>query len=143
MADKANIIGKKTGKLKNKEQFDDVLHFRKKVSFEHFALHFKLFDLSTEREDNKKPDVHNLVTEGLYLGMIIPKRWAKSAARRSLIKRQCRAQFMLFSHVLPYGNYVVRLKYGFDASLWSSASSNALKVKIREELQHLFSQIKS
>lgn len=142
MTSQTDHLNKKIGKLTKSEQFDFVLQSRNKIGTKHFVLHFSSYKLSTDLGTDDRPCVNNLIKEGLFLGLVIPKRWIKSAVRRSLIKRSCRIQFALFSSVLPLGAYVVRLKQGFDASLWTSASSEGLKKEIREELHCLFSQAK-
>ena len=141
MASKKTLLDKKIGKLINSRQFDFVLQSKIKAGTKHLALHFSPYELSTNEDLTCESYVNNPLEKGLSLGLIIPKRWAKSAVRRSLIKRQCRAQFALFSSILPSGGYVIRLKYGFDSSVWISASSKALKTKIKEELYYLFSKI--
>lgn len=113
----------------------------KKVSSEHFVLHFHLPCLSTGNYLNSSYSVGNILNKLSCLGMVIPKKWAKSSVRRSLIKRQCREQFRLFAPHLPWGNYVVRLKYGFDPTIWISASSCRLKEKVREEIRLLFMEV--
>lgn len=88
-----------------------------------------------------------------FLGLVVPKRYARRAVTRNLIKRQIRAVFdaylsasitqaqtmaMPSTHKNLSGFWVVRLRAGFDAQKFPSASSNALRVALRTELQKLF-----
>ena len=74
-----------------------------------------------------------------WLGVIVPKRWAKRAVTRNTIKRQIYAVSTDASCQLPPAAHVVRLRSGFDRAEFISATSDKLKVAVRAELQHLFS----
>ena len=76
---------------------------------------------------------------GQHLGILIPKRWAKRAVTRNLIRRQVRAVLTQQPN-LPQAHYVVRLKSPFDARQFHSASSQPLRVAVRQELQQLFAK---
>jgi ribonuclease P protein component len=78
-----------------------------------------------------------------WLGVIVPKRWAKRAVTRNTIKRQIYAVSADASCQLPPAAHVVRLRSGFDRAEFISATSDKLKVAVRAELQHLFSGAKS
>lgn len=78
-----------------------------------------------------------------WLGVIVPKRWAKRAVTRNTIKRQIYAVSTDSSCQLPPAAHVVRLRSGFDRAEFISATSDKLKVAVRAELQHLFSGAKS
>ena len=88
-----------------------------------------------------------------FLGLVVPKRYAHRAVTRNLIKRQIRAVFDAYlsassasaqTMAIPSTPknlsdvWVVRLRAGFDAQQFPSASSNALRVALRTELQKLF-----
>ena len=68
-----------------------------------------------------------------WLGMVVPKRWAKRAVTRSLMKRQIR-EAVSRELRLPAGLWVVRLRSGFDRSTYPSAASEALRQAVRTEL---------
>ncbi len=70
---------------------------------------------------------------------MVPKRWAKRAVTRNTIKRQIYNVSSDFEPVLPAAAHVVRLRLGFDRSHYTSASSDALRLAVREELVQLFS----
>ncbi len=72
-----------------------------------------------------------------WLGTVVPKRHAKRATTRNLVKRQIHHQFLAHSAQLPPGLWVVRLKAGFPAAQFPSARSVALAVEVRSELASL------
>jgi ribonuclease P protein component len=74
---------------------------------------------------------------GLWLGTVVPKRHAKRAVTRNLLKRQIRALFDCHAGRLPAGLWVLRLRSPFDRQQFSSASSEALRRAVREELEAL------
>lgn len=75
-----------------------------------------------------------------WLGVVVPKRWAKRAVTRNTIKRQIYAVSTDASCPLPPAAHVVRLRAGFDRAEFISASSDKLKAVVRAELQHLFAR---
>ena len=78
--------------------------------------------------------------EAAWLGAIVPKRHAKRAVTRSLLKRQIRAAFNDLPG-LPAGLWVVRLRTPFDRKLFPSASSEALRCAARDELVALVGRV--
>jgi len=75
-----------------------------------------------------------------YLGAMVPKRWAKRAVTRNTIKRQIYHVSTQFESVLAASAHVVRLRCAFDRSRFPSATSEALKQAVREEVTQLFSR---
>lgn len=88
----------------------------------------------------------------MQYGVLAPKRLAKRAARRNLIKRQARAVCVphLFQHVeQAYANgvplagasmpnqFVIRLVGSYRKADYPSAQSPALKQAVRKDLLHL------
>lgn len=75
--------------------------------------------------------------EGAWLGAVVPKRHARRAVTRNLLKRQIRrvvhAQAALESG-LPSGLWVIRLRSPFDRKLFPSAASDALRAAAGTEL---------
>jgi ribonuclease P protein component len=71
-----------------------------------------------------------------WLGYVVPKRHAKRAVTRTLLKRQIRAVFADLPE-LPPGLWVVRLRMPFDRKQFPSASSEALRAAARAELLQL------
>ena len=74
--------------------------------------------------------------KNVWVGAMLPKRWAKRSVTRHLIKRQVYAVAAAFA--LPQAAYVVRLRHGFDAKHFVSASSDALRQAVRAEMHQLF-----
>jgi ribonuclease P protein component len=74
----------------------------------------------------------------LFFGALTPKRWAKRAVTRNLIKRQIYEVSALYAHELTPTAHVVRLRAEFDKRHFVSASSLALKKAARGELTQLF-----
>ena len=74
--------------------------------------------------------------EQAWLGYVVPKRHAKRAVTRVLLKRQIRAVFGELPE-LPPGLWVVRLRMPFDRKQFPSASSDALRAVARAELLQL------
>jgi ribonuclease P protein component len=74
----------------------------------------------------------------VWMGAMVPKRWAKRAVTRNAIKRQIYSVSTDFELVLPVAAHVVRLRAGFDRTRYISASSEVLKAVVRQELQQLF-----
>ena len=78
-----------------------------------------------------------------WLGVVVPKRWAKRAVTRNTIKRQIYAVSTSPGCALPVAAHVVRLRAMFDRAEFISATSYKLKIAVRAELQQLFSGAKS
>jgi ribonuclease P protein component len=74
---------------------------------------------------------------GLWLGAVVPKRHARRAVTRSLLKRQIRAAVTAQQQGLAKGLWVVRLRAPFDKKLFPSAASSALQLAARGELDQL------
>ena len=74
--------------------------------------------------------------KNVWVGAMLPKRWAKRSVTRHLIKRQIYAVAAGFA--LPHAAYVVRLRQSFDVKHFVSASSDALQQAVRTEMHQLF-----
>ena len=77
----------------------------------------------------------------LMVGALTPKRWAKRAVTRNLIRRQIHAVSRAFEKGLMPTAYVVRLRAAFNPQKFESASSDVLKQTVREELKQLFQHV--
>ena len=84
------------------------------------------------------PEAAPFVEGRLLLEALTPKRWAKRAVTRNLIKRQIYEVSALYAHELTPTAHVVRLRAEFDKRHFVSASSLALKKAARGELTQLF-----
>jgi len=73
-----------------------------------------------------------------WLGLVVPKRHAKRAVTRTLVKRQIRNVAAACAPQLAPGLWVVRQRSPFDPTQYPSAASDALKEAARAELRALF-----
>jgi ribonuclease P protein component len=73
-----------------------------------------------------------------WLGLVVPKRHARRAVTRTLVKRQIRHIAADCAERLPAGLWVVRQRAPFDVREFPSAASDALKQAARTELRALF-----
>jgi ribonuclease P protein component len=146
--------------------FERVLGSRSRLQSSHFALHHvdgsplparkprkKLVaaELSTDMAEvgalpvddfPRMPKAIALDTQdcGVWLGTVVPKRHARRAVTRSLLKRQIRAAVAAHAERLASGLWVVRLRAGFDRATFASAASDALGAAARTELDGLLSR---
>ncbi len=65
---------------------------------------------------------------------MVPKRWAKRAVTRNAIKRQIYTVSADFSHQYPKAAFVVRLRRDFSRKEFISATSDQLKLAVRNEV---------
>ena len=75
------------------------------------------------------------------VGVVLPKRWARRAVTRNALRRQIYAVSQALAPQLPLQALVVRLRRGFDAREFPSASSTALKRAARAELNALLQRV--
>ena len=73
-----------------------------------------------------------------WLGLVVPKRHAKRAVTRNLIKRQLRAAMACHAGALPAGLWVVRLRAPFDRKQFLSPASEVLRAVAHDEIAQLF-----
>jgi ribonuclease P protein component len=134
----------KLQRLKTRSQFQAVLSGGTVARTAHFALHCAALDVSmikqTMPEPSKAPPVALFVVRDVWMGAMVPKRWAKRAVTRNTIKRQIYSVSNDFESVLPVAAHVVRLRAGFDRKQFISATSDELKASVRLELQQLFTR---
>lgn len=71
---------------------------------------------------------------GQWLGMVVPKKHARRAVTRNLIKREMRATMASAGAALPAGLWVLRLKAPFDRQVFTSPGSVRLLQAARDEL---------
>ncbi|MFG6447669.1 ribonuclease P protein component [Roseateles sp. BYS180W] len=101
-------------------------------------------DLSTcDAQINPQPvDDCPAPVDEAWLGLVIPKRLARRAVTRNLLKRQIRGLFgSAEAAALPAGLWVVRLRAPFDRKQFPSASSEALAALVRSELRQLLQRL--
>ena len=110
-------------RLLTRSDFQAVLAGKLLVKTAHFALHARWLDSPLPVQS---------------IGAMVPKRWAKRAVTRNTIKRQIYTMSAEYASGLPIQAYVLRLRAGFDRAMFVSATSDALKLAIRTELNILF-----
>lgn len=133
-------------RLKTRPQFQAALAGGTVSRTAHFALHrLPLLARAGNPEAptptaGPAPDEAQALfaVDGVWLGAMVPKRWARRAVTRNAIKRQIYAVSAHFEPRLPAAAHVVRLRAAFDRRQFISASSEQLKLAVRQELQQLF-----
>ena len=107
---------------------------------EHFALHRSTLPVQvvvgSESTSGEQKATRPLFfpTDNLWIGAIVPKRWAKRAVTRNAIKRQIYNVSAEFSPHKQPAAFVVRLRREFSRKTFTSATSDILKQVIRSEL---------
>lgn len=94
-------------------------------------------DLSTDAVSSVTPLVDGCQH---WLGLVVPKRHARRAVTRNLIKRQLRAAMVRHVADLPGGLWVVRLRAPFDRAQFLSPASEVLRETAHGEAEALFQQ---
>ncbi|MCE9660097.1 MAG: ribonuclease P protein component [Burkholderiales bacterium] len=134
--------------------FERVLGSRSRASTLHFAVHHlpaaeaatppplaqpARRELSTIPGEIGERPVDDLPGEPpRRLGVVVPKRHARRAVTRSLLKRQIYAAGGRHAATLAHGLWIVRLRAPFDRTRFVSAASPALREVARAELEDLF-----
>jgi ribonuclease P protein component len=126
-------------RLKTRAQFQAALSGSTIARTPHFALHRCALDVPPANAplfDSPPPAV--------WLGAMVPKRWAKRAVTRNAIKRQIYAVTATAAPTsLIAAAHVVRLRAGFDRKEFVSATSDHLKAAVRAELQQLMQRARA
>ena len=123
-------------RLKTRPQFQAVLAGKTIARTAHFALHSA--GLGQVVQADAGPAALLFPQQCVWLGAMVPKRWAKRAVTRNAIKRQIYNVSAQFEPRLGLAAHVVRLRAGFDRAHFVSATSDALKATVRAELLSLF-----
>ena len=127
-------------RLKTRPQFQAVLAGALIARTAHFGLHrCPLVSCESVANGDESPAAASLFPfDATWLSAMVPKRSAKRAVTRNAIKRLAYKAALDFSGQLPKAAFVVRLRREFARSTFPSASSSALMLAAREELQALF-----
>ena len=136
-------------RLKTRPQFQAALSGGTVSRTPHFALHRLSLPESlltgntsapqgTPTGSNSDTPAPLFKTQEVWLGAMVPKRWARRAVTRNTIKRQIYAISAQFEVRLPCAAHVVRLRSEFDRRQFISATSPLLKNAVRLELEQLF-----
>lgn len=127
-------------RLKTRNQFQAVLAGSTVARTAHFALHYAPLAGTLVIPETSAPPVALFVVPAVWIGALVPKRWAKQAVTRNAIKRQIYSVSTDSESALAVAAYVVRLRATFDRKQFISAKSEALKAAVRQELQQLFAR---
>lgn len=123
-------------RFQTRAQFQAALGGTTVFKTAHFALHCCAVGISAPGDVTSVYPV-----PGIWLGAMVPKRWAKRAVTRNTIKRQVYHLGREFAPLLKEKAHLVRLRRDFDRRHFVSATSDALKAAVRQELLDLFAQI--
>ena len=146
-------------RIVHKVDFERVLATRWCSRSAHFALHYldgaplprvwvPKVSVCTELSTGPAPidpqavDDSPVPSRGLWFACVVPKRHAKRAVTRNLIKRQVRSVFERLGAELPRGLWLVRLKAPFSKTEFISARSAALAAASRVELDGLLQGVR-
>ena len=146
------------GRLLRSADFESVLATPVKARSAHFAAHHlprrpggplarvagsRHPELSTT-DPNPFPqpvdDLREPAPEGCWLGVIVPKRHARKATTRNLLRRQIRHAMTRHQVLLAHGIWLVRLRAPFDSRSFKSAAPGVLRSAARAELDGLLTR---
>ena len=133
-------------RLKTRPQFQAALAGGTVARTVHFALHRLTLMTPTDTllaqaelsGPAPSPEQALFDMADVWLGAMVPKRWARRAVTRNAIKRQIYNVSEHFCDRLPKAAHVVRLRTTFDRKQFISATSEVLKLAVRQELEQLF-----
>jgi ribonuclease P protein component len=146
------------GRMQRSADFETVLAAQVRARSAHFAAHHvaqmpshgargsdpvKITKLSTDDPEVCAQPVDEPVSQAAdqcWFGAVVPKRHARKAATRNLLRRQIRAAMERHHAVLAHGLWLVRLRAPFDARRYRSAAPDVLRVAARDELDALLTR---
>ena len=130
-------------RLKQWSEFQAVMSAGSVARTPHFVLHQWQSSDKTSTGSGFEQTPALFVDGVMRMGALTPKRWAKRAVTRNLIRRQIHAVAHEFERSLQPTAYVVRLRASFNQQNFASASSEMLKQNVREELKQLFARLRA
>ena len=146
------------GRIMRSADFELVLSSPAKARSAHFAAHHvsvapsragsvrigpgapKLSTMNPEHYTQLVDENAQMPLTAHLLGVVIPKRNARLAATRNLLRRQIRAAILRHEPRLARGLWLVRLRAPFARADFPSATSPALRRAARDELNGLFTR---
>jgi len=151
------------GRLVASGDFERVLGQRSVAATAHFAVHYldaqpaprpaaprstRRPELSTFEERASAYPVEDFLpvaphADPVWVGAVVPKRHAKRAVTRSLLKRQIYAAAARHGQRLAPGLWIVRLRAPLDRARFPGAASTALRRDKRAELDALLASVPS
>jgi ribonuclease P protein component len=134
----------KIGRIVLATDFERVLRTAPRTRSAHFVLHH--LDAppgkpAAELSTGVNPDALQPVDDSApraWLGTVIPKRHARRAVTRNLLKRAVRESAGAHAATLGRGLWVVRLRTAIEPGRYLSAAPAALRRAVRSELDGLF-----
>lgn len=147
------------GRIVRPADFERLLATPPRARSAHFAAHHvaglpttgrtprpdsRLAELSTTDPRNcQQPvdDCERIGLQGCWLGVTVPKRHAREATTRNLLRRQIRASVSASEPHLAPGLWLVRLRAPFDRRRFISPTSSTLRSAARAELQQLLQRL--
>jgi ribonuclease P protein component len=121
-------------RLKSRAQFQAVMAGAPVAKTVHFALHRGALDAPTDGRQL-------FPVPAAWVGVVLPKRWARRAVTRNAIRRQIYELSRLHANAMPQAAWVVRLRSEFSRKQFVSASSEPLKRAVRAELEQLLGRV--
>jgi ribonuclease P protein component len=143
------------GRLLRPAEFESVLATPIRARSAHFAAHHlpktpvrvgvrapraRDAELSTVDPDDCAQPVDDALLAmpgGWWFGTVVPKRHARKATTRNLLRRQIRGAMTRHHPALAHGMWLVRLRAPFDERTYTSAASRLMRTAAREELDGL------
>jgi ribonuclease P protein component len=145
------------GRIQRAADFERLLKTTSRARSPLFALHHMASEPSQpakplklsqpELSTGDAPLAHKLVDDhpatpsGHWLGLVVPKRLAKRAVTRNLVRRLARASLeaqLSSGQPLPAGLWALRLRAPIDKKQFPSAKSDALRAVLRDDLELLW-----
>ena len=120
-------------RLRSRQQFQAVMAGPPVAKTAHFALH-----RAALTGEAGQPSLFPVADT--WLGVLLPKRWARRAVTRNAIRRQI-YEVSKAALPLPEAALVVRLRAEFSRRQFVSATSEPLKRAVRAELQQLLGRL--
>ena len=146
-------------RLKTRPQFQAVLAGSVIAKTEHFVLHRNDLDATAPEsgpESAKELSSRKTIpangaaapaivdsaqglfpVQDIWIGAMVPKRWARRAVTRNAIKRQIYNVSADSMQNYPRAAFLVRLRREFSRKVFISATSMQLKEAVRNEVQAL------
>ena len=126
-------------RLKTRPQFQAVLAGTIVAKTTHFVLHRNALNTRVVQIQSGKPDDAPILfpIQDLWIGAMVPKRWAKRAVTRNAIKRQIYTVSAELLNQYSEAAFLVRLRREFARNEFVSASSKQLRQAVRIEVQAL------
>lgn len=164
--DCATVTCQRVGRMRVSADFERVLAQPAVVANRHFALHGLASEPCIRVNHQAEPTQPDLLTvqcpgdsaavdnssapghpgappRCVWLGIVVPKRYARRAVTRSMLKRQIRSGVERFADGLPLGMWVFRLRSSYDPQRFVAAAPGEMRLTVRSEVTQLLQALKS